>query len=324
MVRTSQGADPGTVPTSWDYTDPTKDTIRLDLSRGYDQIIDGLELRDSLVVYKESSVYRVDYVGGQFVDNFVKVLGITGAMNRNCIATIDGYHAVFAGFDCIVHDGQQARSVLDKVTRLWLYQNIDVSNAGLCFVMTAPFFNKVLFCFPTPGNSVCNKAVEWDWTTNTVGMRDLPSSYCGFAGPVDNGLGATFDADSASFNSHTNSFDGGTIVPSLARCMVGGTGPHFYQLDSSTSADGSLVQAYLERRALSFDIPEQRKLVSEVRPRILGNAGDTVIVKVGSQDDPFAEPTWQTRTHTIGSTVSNSFLVDGRYIAIRFETGTAT
>jgi hypothetical protein len=47
-------------------------------------------------------------------------------------------------------------------------------------------------------------------------------------------------------------------------------------------------------------------------------------VKVGAQDAPDAEPTWSdTMTHTVGSTVANDCLVDARYHAIRFETGTA-
>jgi hypothetical protein len=49
-------------------------------------------------------------------------------MNRNCIAEIDGYHFVLTNNDVILHDGNTAQSVLDKMTRRWLFKNIDVNS----------------------------------------------------------------------------------------------------------------------------------------------------------------------------------------------------
>ena len=66
------------------------------------------------------------------------------------------------------------------------------------------------------------------------------------------------------------------------------------------------------------------KLVRGIRPRIVGNTGDTVQIRVGGQTDPWSDPTWgPVMTHTIGSTIANDCFVSGRYITIRFETGTA-
>jgi hypothetical protein len=95
-------------------------------------------------------------------------------------------------------------------------------------------------------------------------------------------------------------------------------------LDSSASFDGVIPSAYLERRGLSFGEPERMKYIRGIRPRISGNPGETVKIKIGYSNDPYDEPTWkESRTHTIGSTVAINCMVSGRYIAIRFETGTA-
>jgi hypothetical protein len=95
-------------------------------------------------------------------------------------------------------------------------------------------------------------------------------------------------------------------------------------LDSSASFDGAIPNAFLERRGLSFEVPENIKLVRGIRPRISGNIGDTVQIQIGSQDDPFTEPVWgEVMNHVIGQTISNDCLISGRYIAIRFATGTA-
>ena len=323
MVRTSHPADPGAVPTSWDYTDTTKDTLRFDLATAKSPIVDGCQLRDSMVISTEKELYRLDFTGGQFVSQATKVLGTSGAMNRNCMVEIDGYLIMLTGSDVVIHDGQQARSCIDKATRRWLFQNIDVDYKHLCFVFKNPFFNEAYICFPSIGSTSCDKAIVYNFDEKTCSIRSLPNIYHATEGSVDNGLAGNWNQDSAPWSSDLTSWNGPDYVPSVARVMMAGTGPKLYLLDASADFDGAAPSAYFERRGLSFDIPEQRKLVSEIRPRITGNAGDTVIVKVGYQNDPWSEPTYTSRTHTIGTTVSNSFLVDGRYISIRFESGTA-
>ena len=52
--------------------------------------------------------------------------------------------------------------------------------------------------------------------------------------------------------------------------------------------------------------------------------GDTVIIQIGASNDPFTDPVWSAAmTHTIGTTIANDCLVSGRYLSIRFLTGTA-
>lgn len=330
MVKWSHPAVPGAVPTTWDKDDAAADAGQADLAQGYDPIVDGLELRDSFIIYKEASVWRTTFGGGQGIFRFEKVLGTTGAMNRNCIVEVDGYHAVFAGYDCIVHDGQSAKSVLDAVARRWLYQNIDVTNAGLCFVMKAPFFNEVLFCFPGVGAAYCNKAIVWNWKENTVSPRDLPPTFCGAAGPVDNGLGSSWAQNTQSWAATIRSWNAGGLTPSLGRAMIGGTGPKLYLLDGTTDFDGALPSAYLERRGLHADVPEQIKLPTLIRPRIKGSQGRTINVKVGVQEDPWDEPTWSAAMpYTIGETREldvaeiDGDQISGPYLAVRFESDTA-
>lgn len=323
MVKWSHPADPGSVPVSWDQTDPTKDAGETDLAESYDPIIDGLQLRDSFIIYKESSVWRMNYTGGAYVFSFTKVLGISGAMNRNCIAEIDGFHVVLTGSDVIVHDGMTATSVLDKATRRWLFQNIDINNAGLCFVFKNPFFNEVFICYPSIGSTSCDKAMVWNYKDKTVTFREMPNVNHAAFGPVDNSVSSQWNQDSSPWSSDLGLWDGPDLVPSTARTILASANTKLYMMDSSAAFDGGIPSAYLERRGLSFGAPENIKLVRGIRPRISGNTGDTVLVKVGSQSDPWQDPVYTTMTHTIGATVSNDCYVSGRYISIRFETGTA-
>lgn len=324
MVKWSDIAQAGALPSSWDTADQTKDAGEYDLAEGQDPIIDGKQLRDSFMIYKEASIWRMDYIGGTYVFRFSKVLGTSGAMNRNCIEELDGFHLVLTGSDVIVHDGQSATSVLDKVTRRWLFQNIDVNARGKCFVFKNPFLNEAFICFPSIGSSSCDRAVVWNYVDKTVSFRSLPHLNHAACGTVDNSLGGSWSQDNDSWNSDLTAWAGPDFTPDSARVIMASGDSKLYMLDASASFDGSMPSAYLERRGLSFDAPERIKLVRSIKPRITGNVGDTVIIRIGGADDPYADPVYSiTLTHVIGQTMNNDFMISTRYLAIRFETGTA-
>lgn len=324
MVKWSHPADPGSLPSSWDITDATKDAGQTDIAEGQDIIVDGLQLRDSFMIYKENSIWRMDFVGGQYVMKFTKVLGNSGALNRNCIVEVDGFHVVLTGQDIIVHDGQTATSVLDKQTRRFLFQNIDSTNVGKCFVFKNTFFNEVFICYPSPSSSVCDKAVVWNYKDKTVTFRSLPNVNHASFGSVDNSLNATFDSDPDTFNSDLTTFDGLDLVPATARVILASNDQKLFLLDGSASFNGTIPSAYLERQGLSFDAPQNIKLVKGIRPRIKGNLGETVQIQIGSSNDPFVAPTYSTViNHSIGSTVADDCFISGRYISIKFSTGSA-
>lgn len=323
MVKWSHPAVPGSVPSSWDETDATKDAGEFDLADGYDHIIDGLALRDSLIIYKEASVWRLDYTGGQSVFRASKVMGTSGAMNRNCIVEIDGFHVVLTTNDIVIHDGVQATSVLDKVTRRWLFQNMDVDEAYQSFVFKNPFYNEVFICFASIGADYPDTAIVFNYKDRTVSKRTLPNIHHANFGSVDSSLTGTWASDPDPWSSDISSWDSPDQVPNQARVLMGAHDTKLFMLDAAASFDGVIPSAYLERKGLSFDTPERIKLVKGIRPRITGNVGDTVTISIGSQDDPYDTPTYTEMTHTIGSTVRNDCLVSGRYIAVKLATGTA-
>jgi hypothetical protein len=325
MVKWSHPADPGSVPASWDHTDATRDAGEFDLAEGYDHIIDGLSLGDSFIIYKESSCWRMDFTGGLYVFSFKKLLGTSGAMNRNCIAELDGFHVVLTGSDVVIIDGfSKPISILDRQTRRYLFQNIDVDGTDLCFVFKNPFFNEIFICYPSIGSSSCDRAVVWNYVDRTVSFRSLPNVNHAAFGPVDNTLAGNWNQDPAPWASDLSLWDGPDFVPDTARVIMGSNNTKLYMMDASASFDGSLPSAYVERRGLSFGEPERMKLIRGIRPRIVGNTGDTVIIKIGYSNDPYDEPTWvEARNFTIGQNLAANCMVSGRYIAIRFETGTA-
>lgn len=333
MVKWSHPAEPGAVPSSWDETDATKDAGEFDLAEGYDPIVDGLQLRDSFIVYKQSSTWRLDYIGGPFIFRASKVFGTSGMLNRNCCVEVDGRHFVLTESDVIVHDGNQKNSVLDKITRRFLFNNMDAEAADKAFVFKNPFFNEVFVCYPQPGSSVPDRAMVWNYMDNTVSFREMPSSHHGCFGPVEETLAGTWDSDSAPWVSDISLWNTPGNVPSDTRVIMASDDTKLLLLDASTTFDGVQPDAFIERIGMNFTTEsdegvegaERRVTIKTIRPRIKGNTGENVSVSIGISDDsPYDAPVYlATMTHTIGESVRNDCLVSGRYIAIKFESGTA-
>lgn len=323
MVKWSHPADPGAVPASWDPTDTTKDAGEFDLAEGGDAIVDGLQLRDSFLIYKERSVWRMDFVGGPYVFRFTKVIANAGALNRNCIVEVNGIHVVLTNSDVIVHDGNQPQSVLDKATRRHLFTDMDATYKSLAFVVANPFFNEVLICYPAVGSTVCDRAMVWNYVDKTVSFRDLPNVYHATTGAVDSSTNDAWSADSLPWSADLGRWGSGGLVPEFARVIMASSAPALYMLDSSAAFNGVIPDAYVERVGLNLGDQTKIKTIKRVRPRITGNVGETVKVYIGAQDDPYEDPTYTETTYTIGSTVACDCFVSGRYLAIKFGTGSA-
>lgn len=324
LVKWSTAAEPGALPSTWSITNAAELAGENDLAEGGDPIIDGLQLGDSFMIYKEQSVWRMTFVGGQSVMSFQKVFGVSGALNRNCIVEVDGWHFVLTGSDVIVHDGQNVTQVLDKQARRALFQDMDASATDRAFVFKNPFLNEVFVCYASIGNSIPNRALVWNYKDRTVSYRDIPSLHHAGYGTVDNLLDGTWEADGDPWNTDLTVWNGPDFTPNTTRVLMASNLQKLYLLDASATFDGVLPKAWLERVGLGFDADESIKLIAGIRARITGNVGETVLIDVGFSDDPYTEPTYSaTMTHTIGSTIACDCFVSGRYMAIRFRSGSA-
>lgn len=319
MVWWSHPADPGSVPSSWDYTSTIVEAGRYDIGDGYGQIVDGLQLQDFFMIYRERSIHKVEWIGGNAIFRFSKVLGDSGAMNRNCIVEVLGQHVVLTSSDIIVHDGFNFNSILDKQMRRWLFLNIDSTNANKCFVFKNTFFNEVYICFPQVGSTYCDRAVVWNYVDKTVSVRELPNVLHANIGPIDAEDNATWASDDDPWGVDDTLWGGPDMVPYTNRVMMGASTQKLYMLDGAYGFAGVAPSTLLERRGISFGSPDTIKLVKSVQPIIYGQVGSVVNISVGSHSDLNEEPTWTTRQFTIGSTKKCFFLVSGRYIAIKYE-----
>ncbi len=174
MVKWSDAADPGTVPSSWDTTDATKQAGEHSLSDTPGAAIDCLPLGGSNIIYKEDAVHAQTYIGGRFIFSFQKLPLSFGVLGKNCIAQMPRQHFVATPDDILVHDGIQAKSVINGTNRTWLFNNIEPTGIQNAFVLPYYSRSEMWFCFPLSGQTVSTMAMIWNTAQNSITFRDLP------------------------------------------------------------------------------------------------------------------------------------------------------
>ena len=183
----SDSADTGTVPGSWDSTDPTTDSREFDLAETSDYLVDQLALGDVNIIYKENSTWGMQYIGPPFYFRFWKILSKNGMLHRDCVVNVPFGHCVVTQDDIIVHSGaiEQSESIVDAKMRNWIFNTIDPDNFKNSFLLANPRSNEVLFFFPESGETYASIAVVWNYKYKSLGIRELSATIpFGSSGPV--------------------------------------------------------------------------------------------------------------------------------------------
>lgn len=335
LLRWSHPADPSGVPSSWDYTDPTYDAGRVPLGERGEAIIDQVELRDTNFIYKESSTWAMQWVGGNNIFAFRRVFDQLGAMSRRCVQPFFGRHFVFATDDVVIHDGQNVEQVFNKRWKNWLFNQIDGDNYERSFVTVNHSKNEVWCCFPESGRTLPNKALVWNWLDNTVYPLDLPTNTAHIAwGVIDELTQETFANISGNFNEEAGVFDEQNFSGAVRDLMIADAGnTKLFRFDKTEQHEGSNFTSFIERDYLPlgrvYKDGQTRtdtssfKFVRQVLPRIEGTAGGVINIYIGQRNHIDDTIKWDgPHAFTIGVDRKVDVRASGRLISIKFESTT--
>lgn len=323
MVKWSSAADPGTVPASWDETNPAVDAGEVDLAETTDAMVDALPLGDSLIIYKSSSMYAMTYIGGQFIFSFRRLPGEQGMLAPNCGAIVPTGHVVMTAGDVVLVDGQSAQSILTGKMRKWLFSNLDSNYYARSFVVSNPQLNEVWVCFPATGSEVCSKALIWNWKDNTLTVRDLDAATCAASGQFTYASSNPWSTNTYNWNTTPTVWNNSDIPLSQASLLLGTSAPKLLVADVDTQFHGVAFSASMERTGLTFDDPDRVKLLRSMVPRIDGVTGQTIYLQAGGAMDAEATYTWSAPVaYTIGTTREATVMATGRFLAFRVYSAT--
>ena len=257
MIKWSHTTDPGSVPSSWDDTDATKDAGERELIDSQAGIIqDALGLRDILLIYKDNSIWGMQHIGGRFIFRTFPMFGQTGILTSRCVAALANseQHLVMTGDDLVVHNGQDMESVITRRWKRFINDNLDPTNFPNSYVVGNPLFDEMWFCFPEIGATFPTLAITLNVKDGAVGVRELSDAAFLAQGVVSvTGAAETWDSDSDSWDSDTTRWEERGFFPqALTLLQVDPTNTKLFQLDKSDQFDGSNMTSFIERQGIAL------------------------------------------------------------------------
>lgn len=321
-VGWSCAADPGALPATFDTSDATKDAGDVPLGETPDLLVDQLVLGEVNIIYKEASMYSMQYVGGDSVFAFKRLPGNFGMLARGCGAVTPKGHVVLANGDLVLVDGVSAPQSLltSRYKRTLFSTQIDTSVYKRCFVVANPTKNEVLVCYPSFGSTTCNKALVWNWEDNTLASRDLPNVTYAAAGLLDYTVADTWLADPDNWIDDATLWGQNDYTPADARLMFASSAPAIYLADKGTKFGATAISWMIERTGLAFDDPDTVKTIKSLTPRAQAAAGTQFYVQLGGSLDAEKSPDWgEPILYTVGGMINGKAhgFATGKFLAYR-------
>lgn len=331
VVKWSTESATQTLSTSWNETTSTVDAGEFELADSKGDILDGLQLRDSFMIYKEDAVYSMTFVGTPFIFSFRQLSPTIGAIAKNCVAEFDGGHAIFGKGNFYINDGQRIKPILPMKLKEYVFQSIDGQQTNKCFVTADYGRTEILFCFTADGATTDqpNKAVVWNYITNTFTIRDIPDlSHIGY-GNVGNPVRATtWAATTDTWESSTGPWTMSYDLQDKVLLFADPGNTKLYRDNSGNKEDTTFMDAYIERSGLTLNEqgqPDQTtvKRISAIYPKMSISSDNTIKVYLGTSMSTEEGITWNAPTTFNPNTQSKvSVRGTGKLYAVKFESTT--
>ena len=314
-VKWSHPAEGGTIPTTWNPADGTKDAGYVDLSQTKGFVVDCVPLGDVNIIYKEDSIWSMAFEGGQSIFGFRQLFDDVGILGRHCAKSFNNQHFVVSEDDVYIHDGQTKQSIVDTQIRDELFNSMHPDYKTRTFVAANKEKNEMWVCFVSntnDTNAFADTAYVYNWRNNSWSKRDLPyASYVDwgiveFDSTTDWSESGEWDTDSESWNS--------PLKPTLLIAAASAT--KLYILGSNQNA-GSNFRAFVEKDNMHLGTSDT-KSVMKIVPRLSGTGA--VDFYVGTEMRAHEGTTWKgPYPFTPGTHSEIPVRATGNYIGIRAE-----
>jgi hypothetical protein len=310
----SDAAAPGTVPATWTAS-ASNEAGDTELSDTPGPLQLAVPCRGSLYLYKRSSLYAADWVGGNDIFSFRTLFTSSGALTRHAVADINGQHLVVTDGDIILTDGTNRRSIGQARMREYLFRQLDATNYQNLFTIYNRAKGEVLIAYPESGNTYCTKALVYDVANDSFGVRDLAAVTCAAVGVVnDTSLSEIIDDQADVIDTDTRYMNQANFSLATESLMLSfGT-----ETEQQDTQDAVTRAAVIGRYDLTMDEPERLKFVRRVHVRTTPNSG-TLYVRVGSRMTPTGDFTWGDEQTLTDGEQSVNVRAQGRYISVEIR-----
>jgi hypothetical protein len=343
MIKTSSIGYTGTVPASWDETDPTQNAYENTLSDMQGGITEAQTLGNNMIVYGYNEAWMMQPVTSTDIWQVHRIFNDAGCINANCAVEVEGKHFVFGPTDIYMHDGSSKKSISDSVVRRHIFDNLDASKTNRCFVVYDRARREVRFNYVSGDEYLdfatgdgCNRCAVYYVPEGTWTFDDLPYIYSGTVANIDQTeTWATIQPTWDESGSTWLDLDSGLRKSVLLLGEVdvaAGVSASVYAVDNQYTGsiipyavdDNATRPALLERGGIDLDeLPNVKKLegyktLSSIWPQGVFEPDSTLEFAVGGADNYNDEPDLGDAQEYDGSTYKRcDFNTAGRYVRIR-------
>lgn len=343
-VRWSNLATANAIPDSWDATDTTKSAGFNDLVQMQTEIVDGQPLGSNFIIYSQSEVFLMEFVGGTFIFNFRPLFSDAGLINQNCAVEVEGKHFCFGNRDIYVHDGTSKQSICDELVKNFIYQGLNQQNSNRFFVQHNETLNEIYFCYQSgdeyvafPNADRCNRAAVFNYKNSTWSFMDLPNVSAGTTANVNsvttyaNATGLTYNLIGGSYYDQEDNFDRHCLMVGEDDSADGITSDKLYGVDLSDAGrlafqlDTEATKApLLERTGIDLDesgtAVSNYLVVKRLYPQANTNntSNTTLSFHFGSSDIPSGAANYGSAvTYDIATDHKIDSRASGRYLSYK-------
>jgi len=345
LVKWSTEAATQTTPTSWDETSATVDAGEYELADSKGEILDGLQLEDNFMIYKEDSIYSMQYVGTPFIFSFRQISPTIGAIAKNgrsemlfCFSQDGG---VTGQPDrAIVWNWNQNTFTIRNLPGLGHigYGNVvDPNSLTTWGAMTSPLAVAVTSTSAVGAIVTVDDASSFE-PSGDITINDEQMTYTSRTGTVltisargvNSTTAATHAVDAVAYNGPTWITVSGPWTmsyPAVENVLMFASPENtkIYRDNSGFKEDTTLMNSFVERTGLSMNsqgLPDYTvvKNITAIYPKMDIDSSNTINVYLGTQMSTEEGITWGSAVAFNPDSQSKvSVRGSGKYYAVKFE-----
>lgn len=325
QLRWSTSADPGNLPGSWTPS-TTNDAGDLSLADTPGAILDAVPLRDSLIVYKGTGAYVLQFIGGLFVFGVRKFLPRTGVLTDNCVQSFRGRHYVVTQGDIVAHDGARVQSIAGGMARREIFKNLSGNYKDRAFTYIDPDDFSFCFCYPSlSSRGWCDRRARFalgggpedgTWSIEKIGPDELSDAKAGAY--TITGQGGDWDSEAGDWDTNVGRWDdqaSPNVGDQVLEAYIDVKKMGQPQFGGKRATLTPVSELRWESKAL---IPGRAAYVDTVRP-IFENPGDApLFMSFGFQESLNDSISWTPEKQVAPGAVADVAL-RGRFFSIRLR-----
>lgn len=320
-VRWSDAAEAGEIPQSWA---PAPDNLAgfVDLAPLSAACLEGSTLGDDFLIYKRHSVWALTFTGGNAVFTARKRFAQAGIAATNALTQgpRDEHLFVLGDGDVMITDGVSVASVLDGRAQRAFKDDFTNAPQGVFSAATLMREKLGFVIYPQAGESDGTQALVYDFSSGDIGFRDMPNVLCAAQGQElqDVGDQNEWDGDTQAWDQDATPWAFQVVGASIEDVLIGGMfGARVISNVEAVDFAGDPVSAFAEKSGIAFGNAARRKMIRRVWPKLAGQDGDLVRIRVGGQDVTGGSTDWADPVQfEIGADQAVDTFIQGRFLAL--------